>query len=474
MSNACKGCDECRKSRKKNPRTVCGSGSEFCFGPYEVRSTPMTQNTKHILVDQNIGLMDKVIESSNLRNALKRVESNKGAPGIDNMEVSELRSYLMTDWKRLKQELLEGTYRPAPVRRVEIPKQGGGVRQLGIPTVLDRFIQQAIQQVLTPIFEPQFSEFSYGFRPGKGARKAVFQAQKAIQSGRKVVVDIDLEKFFDRVNHDILMSKLATHVHDKRICLLIRRYLQSGVMLNGCCMRTDEGTPQGGPISPLLANIMLNDLDKELTKRGHTFARYADDFNIYVKSMRAGRRVYASISNFLQERLKLKVNVMKSAVDRPWKRNFLGFSVTTHLQNKLRIAPKTIERFKGRIRKLTCRSRSISMKERLTKLNAYLLGWSGYFGIAETKSVFQALDEWIRRRLRMCLLKQWKRCRTRIRKLIALGSSKESAECVAYSRKRYWRTSISPHLSKTLSNAYWRKQGLIALVDRYYDLSVSA
>jgi RNA-directed DNA polymerase len=348
------------------------------------------------------------------------------------------------------------------------------VRLLGIPTVLDRFIQQAIQQVLTPIFEPQFSQFSYGCRPGKGARKAVRQAQRFIQSGKRIVVDIDLEKFFDRVNHDILMSKVAEHVHDKRIHKLIRKYLQAGVMLNGCCVRTEEGTPQGGPISPLLANIMLNDLDKELTRRGHLFVRYADDCNIYVESKRAGQRVYASIGKFIQERLKLKVNEGKSAVDLPWKRSFLGFSVTMCWQTKLRISPKTRERFKEHVRRLTSRSRSMSMKERLEKLNAYLLGWSGYFGIAETKSIFQEFDEWIRRRLRMCLLKQWKRCKTKLRNLVALGIPEKWAGCIAFSRKRYWRLANTPQVSKALGLAYWRNQGLITLVDRYYEMSVSS
>jgi len=449
-----------------------GRGSELCLGLHEVQSMLMTQVTKHILANQNISLMEKVVEHYNLKKALERVESNKGAPGVDKMEVNELRPYLKEHWASIKQELLEGTYRPTSVRRVEIPKPDGGVRQLGIPTVLDRFIQQAIQQVLTPIFEPQFSQFSYGFRPGKGARKAVRQSQAFVRSGKGIVVDIDLEKFFDRVNHDILMSKVAEHVHDKRIQRLIRKFLQAGVMLNGCCVRTEEGTPQGGPISPPLANIMLNDLDKELTKRGHTFVRYADDCNIYVKSKRAGQRVYASISRFISDRLKLKVNEVKSAVDCPWKRSFLGFSVTACCQTKLRISNKTRERFKEHIRRLTNRSRSISMKERLEKLNSYLLGWSGYFGIAETKSVFQALDEWIRRRLRMCLLKQWKQCKTKLRNLVALGISEKWAGCVAFSRKRYWRISNTPQINKALGIAYWRKQGLIILVDRYAELLV--
>ena len=410
--------------------------------------------------------MEKVIERSNLKKALERVERNKGAAGIDEMQTSELRQFLKANWEGIKQELLDGTYKPAPVRRVEIPKQDGGVRFLGIPTVLDRFIQQAIQQVLTPIFEPTFSEFSYGFRPGKSARQAVRKAQEYIRSGKRIVVDIDLEKFFDRVNHDLLMSKLMKQVKDKRIHKIIRRYLQAGIMLNGCCVASEEGTPQGGPISPLLANIMLKDLDQELTNRGHAFVRYADDCNIYVKSKRAGQRVYQSVSEFIQKHLKLKVNEEKSAVDYPSKRKFLGFSFTFCKRVKLRVAPKTIEKFKANIRKLIKRSRSVSMQERLEKLNAYLLGWSGYFGIAEAKRVFQDLDEWIRRRLRMCLLKQWKRCKTKLRNLAKLGIPEDWGRCIALSRKKYWRLANTPQINKALGLAYWREQGLISLVDR--------
>ena len=426
----------------------------------------MTQIENHISTNFNDCLMEKVVEHYNLKKALERVESNKGAAGIDGMQTCELRQFLKANWTNTKQELLDGTYKPAPVRRFEIPKPDGGVRMLGIPTVLDRFIQQAIQQVLTAIFEPTFSQFSYGFRSGKSARQAVRQAQSYIRSGKRIVVDIDLEKFFDSVNHDLLMSKLAKQINDKRVLKTIRRYLQSGVMLNGCCVATEEGTPQGGPISPLLANIMLNDLDQELTKRGHAFVRYADDCNIYVKSRRAGQRVYASIGKFIQEHLKLKVNEEKSAVDYPCNRKFLGFSFTLCERVKLRIAPKTKEKFKANIRKLTSRRRSISMKKRLEKLNAYLLGWSGYFGIAEAKRVFQDLDEWIRRRLRMCSLKQWKHCKTKLRKLAKLGIPEDWGCKIAFSRKKYWRLANTPQINKALGLAYWREQGLISLVDR--------
>lgn len=417
--------------------------------------------------------MEKVVAASNLKKALKQVESNKGSGGVDNMQVDELRPYLKENWHIIKQQLLDATYKPAPVRRVEIPKPDGGVRELGIPTVLDRFIQQAIQQVLTPIFEPLFSKCSYGFRPGKSARQAVRKAQEYIRGGKNIVVDIDLEKFFDRVNHDVLMTKVAKQVNDKRIHKIIRRYLQAGAMLNGCCVRTEEGTPQGGPISPLLSNIMLNDLDHELTQRGHAFARYADDCNIYVSSKRAGQRVYASITKFIEERLKLKVNEQKSAVDYPSKRKFLGFSFTGGTEVKLRIAHKTKTKFKEKIRKLTNRNWSVSMEERLEKLNAYLLGWIGYFGIAQTKTVFQELDEWIRRKLRTCMLKQWKKCATKLRKLVGLGIDKGWAENIAFSRKGYWRLANTPQVNKALGLAYWQEQGLVSLVDRYFEMLMS-
>jgi len=434
----------------------------------------MTQMNHHILANHSNNLMEKVVERDNLERALKQVKSNKGASGVDKMTVDELTPFLQQHWPRIKQDLLEGTYKPAPVRRFEIPKPDGGVRQLGIPTVLDRFIQQAIQQILTPIFEPTFSNFSYGFRPGKSARQAVRQAQCYIQSGKKIVVDIDLEKFFDSVNHDVLMMKIVKRVADKRIHQIIRKYLQVGVMLNGCCVATEEGTPQGGPISPLLSNIMLNDLDQELAQRGHSFVRYADDCNIYVATKRAGQRVYASVAKFISKRLKLKVNEQKSAVDHPSRRKFLGFSFTQCWEVKLRIAPKTKQKFKDKIRQITNRNWGISMEERLKKLNSYLMGWSGYFGIIQTKSVLQELDEWIRRRLRACLLKQWKKCKTKLTNLVALGIPEKWAGCIAFSRKQYWRLANSPQINKALGLAYWREQGLVRLVDRYYDMLVKA
>jgi RNA-directed DNA polymerase len=327
-------------------------------------------------------LMEQVLEKANLKRAYNRVKQNKGAPGMDGVTVEDLQQYLWDNWGRIKMELLNGIYKPQPVRRVEIPKADGGVRLLGIPTVIDRLIQQAVSQVLTPIFDPIFSPFSYGFRPGRGAHMAVKQAQQYIKQGYRHVVDMDLEKFFDKVNHDILMSKVAKKIGDKRILRLIRRYLQSGAMINGCCVRTEEGTPQGGPLSPLLANIMLHELDEELMKREHRFVRYADDCNVYVKSKRAGIRVLESVKKLVEKRLKLKVNQEKSAADRPWKRKILGFSFTSAKVAAIRLADKTRERFKNKIREITRRARGQSLAERIEKLNTYLKGWVGYFYVA--------------------------------------------------------------------------------------------
>lgn len=439
-------------------------------GIEEVPSSSPAQTTELTReVDAN-HLMEQVVERNNLLQALHRVERNKGAAGVDGMATKSLRSFLLHNWSRLREELLNGTYKPLPVRRVEIPKPDGGKRLLGIPTVIDRLIQQALLQMLTPIFDPKFSPMSFGFRPGRSAHHAVKTAQMFIRQGFRHVVEMDLEKFFDRVNHDILMSKLAKRIADKRILRLIRGYLQAGIMINGCCVVSEEGTPQGGPLSPLLANIMLDDLDKELTRRGHRFVRYADDCNIYVKSHRAGERVLESVTQFVEKRLKLKVNKGKSAVDRPWKRKFLGFSFTHHKDSRLRLAPKTIERFKDNVRILTSRSKSQSMEKRLQMLNTYLQGWSGYFRVAETRSIFQSLDEWTRRRLRMCLLKQWKKPRTKRQNLINLGISKDWASLISGSRKGYWRLSNSPQLNKALGLAYWREQGLKSLVERFDSL----
>ncbi len=414
-------------------------------------------------------LMERVIARSNMLLALKRVKDNKGAPGVDGVTVEQLDQYCRDHWLRIKEELLAGTYKPQPVRRVEIPKPDGGTRNLGIPTVIDRLIQQALHQELTPIFEPIFSEYSYGFRPNRSAHDAVRQARRYAEEGYEWVVDIDLEKFFDRANHDMLMARVAREVTDKRVLKTIRRYLQSGVMINGVVVRSEEGTPQGGPLSPLLSNILLTDLDRELEKRGHRFARYADDCNIYVRSQRAGERVMEGIKTFIETKLKLKVNEAKSAVGKPTKRKFLGFSMFKKGgRTKLRLAPQTKKRLKQKLREMTCRSRSMNMKHRIQIINSYLQGWMGYYALAETPSVFRDIEAWLRRRLRTCLWMQWKRVRTRYRKLRALGLSHGKAMELANSRKGPWR--MSQWLNKVLTNGYWEEQGLESLTKLYQKL----
>lgn len=411
--------------------------------------------------------MEQVLTRENILEALSRVEWNKGSHGVDGMSVSELRPHMMEHWQEIREALLAGTYEPAPVRRVEIPKPNGGKRKLGIPTVQDRFIQQALHQALTPIFDPEFSEFSYGFRPGKQAHQAVRQARSYIREGYGWVIDLDLEKFFDRVNHDKLMHLIGKKDRDGRILHLIRRYLQGGIMENGLVTANREGTPQGGPLSTLLSNIMLDQLDNELERRGIRFVRYADDCMIFVKSRKAGMRVMESITHFIEKKLGLKVNREKTAIDRPWRRDYLGFSFTPCKDVKIRIAKKSVKKFKQRVRELTCRSKSISMGHRIEKLNQYLMGWCGYFSLAETPSVFKALDGWIRRRLRMIVWKQWKRVRTRYRNLVRLGVHPEKAYIWANTRKSYWRISNSPILHKTLGNSYWNNQGLKSLYIKY-------
>ena len=411
--------------------------------------------------------MNQILSRDNLILALKRVERNKGSHGIDEMSVKFLRRHLYDNWDSLRENLRKGTYTPSPVRRVEIPKPSGGVRMLGIPTVTDRFIQQAIAQVLHTIFDPSFSEHSYGFRPNRRGHDAVRKARGFIKEGYRWVIDMDLEKFFDKVNHDKLMGVLAKRIKDKELLRLIRKYLQSGVMINGIVVSSEEGTPQGGPLSPLLSNIILDDLDKELEERGLRFVRYADDCNIYVRTKKAGNRVMNSITTFIEEKLRLKVNKEKSAVDRPWKRKFLGFSFTNGKNPKIRIAKESIMRLKQKIREITSRSKPFPMEVRIEKLNKYLMGWCGYYALAETPSKFEEFDKWIRRRLRMCMWKQWKLPRTKVRKLISLGVPDHKAYEWGNTRKNYWRISKSPILSRTLGNSYWSRLGLKSLYQRY-------
>jgi group II intron reverse transcriptase/maturase len=415
-------------------------------------------------------LLNQILSRENMLQALKRVEQNKGSHGVDMMPVQNLRQHIVENWLSIKEAILKGTYEPMPVRRVEIPKPDGGVRLLGIPTVTDRLIQQAIAQVLSKVYDPTFSENSYGFRPNRSAHDAVRKAKEYIRDGHRWVVDMDLEKFFDKVNHDRLMSTLAKRIQDKPLLKLIRKYLQSGVMINGVVSSTLEGTPQGGPLSPLLSNIVLDELDKELERRGHKFVRYADDCNIYVKSKRAGLRTMANIQRFIEGKLRLKVNEKKSAVDRPWKRKFLGFSFTSHKEPKVRIAKESLKRMKNKVREITSRKMPYPMEYRIQKLNQYLMGWCGYFALADTKSIFLELDKWIRRRLRMCLWKNWKKPKTKIRNLIQLGVPQWQAYEWGNTRKSYWRISNSPILHRTLGNSYWRNQGLKSLEARYEDL----
>jgi len=406
-------------------------------------------------------LMEEVCERENLKQALKRVKANKGAPGVDGMTVHALPAYLREHWPTIRASLLEGTYQPQPVRRAEIPKpDGGGVRKLGIPSALDRLVQQAVLQVLQRQWDPTFSDSSYGFRPERSAHQAVARAQGYIQAGHGWVVDLDLAQFFDRVNHDILMSRVASRISDKRMLKLIRAFLTAGVLENGLVGATEEGTPQGGPLSPLLSNLMLDDLDKLLEQRGLRFVRYADDCNVYVRSERAGQRVMAGLKAFLTKKLKLKVNEAKSAVAPPHTRKFLGFTFSNREQVKRRIAPKALTRFKERIRELTERTRGVSVDQMIGTLKRYLTGWRGYFGFCETPSVLKRLDEWIRRRIRCFFWKQWKRGRTRFKELTARGVSRDLAAQTVGSPHNAWRLSCSPALGLALPNRYLRSLGL--------------
>lgn len=419
-------------------------------------------------------LMERILSRDNMLMALKRVVKNKGSHGVDGMKVDELRPFLKQNWLSIKDSILKGTYRPSAVRRVEIPKPDGGIRLLGIPTVLDRLIQQAMAQVLTNIFDPSFSDNSFGFRPGRSAHDAVLKAKEYMNQGYKYVVDMDLEKFFDKVNHDILMNRISKRIEDKRVLKLTRLYLQSGIMLNGIVVRSEEGTPQGGPLSPLLANILLDDLDKELENRGHKFCRYADDCNIFVKSERAGQRVMESITSFLEKKLKLKVNKEKSAVDRPTRRKFLGFSFYNIWgKYNIRIHEKSIKRFKDKVRDITSRSYSISIEERIRRLNQIITGWVNYFSIAKAKGIMQGFDEWIRRRLRMCIWKQWKKPKTKCKNLILLGVPKHKAYEWGNTRKGYWRIAHSPILSRSLTNKYFESISYQSLSARYQKMQLT-
>ena len=413
-------------------------------------------------------LMDAVVERGNMTAAYKRVVGNKGAAGVDGMPVDELKPHLNRVWSRVKEDLLAGRFEPAPVRVVEIPKPGGGVRMLGIPTVMDRLVQQALLQVLVPVFDPGFSESSYGFRPGRSAHQAVLQARSHVADGRRWVVDLDLEKFFDRVNHDVLMSRVARRVEDKRVLKLIRRFLQSGMMAGGVVSARREGTPQGGPLSPLLSNVLLDDLDKELERRGHAFCRYADDVNVYVRSKAAGERVLASLTRFLGKGLRLSVNAGKSAVDRPWKRSFLGYSMTWHKKPRLRVAKESERRLRAKLRAAFRAGKGRNLRRFIESLRPVLVGWVNYFRLAEVKRVFEDLDGWMRRRLRCVIWRQWKRPATRQRNLMRRGLSQERAWRSAGNGRGPWWNAGASHMNAAFPRSYFDRLGLVSLLNQFH------
>jgi RNA-directed DNA polymerase len=410
-------------------------------------------------------LMDAVIERGNLKLAYQRVVENKGAAGVDGIGIAEFKDHLKRHWPTIKAKLLAGEYIPQPVRRVDIPKPQGGIRTLGIPTATDRLIQQALHQVLSPIFEVQFSESSYGFRPGRNAHQAVKAAQKYVAAGRRVVVDMDLEKFFDRVNHDLLMGKLSKKIDDGRVLCLIRRYLEAGMMAEGIVSPRIEGTPQGGPLSPLLSNILLTELDRELERRGHAFCRYADDCNIYVRSQQAGERVMASLTRFLADTLKLTVNVAKSAVAAPKERKFLGYSLTWHQAPRLRIAPASYQRLEGKIREVLKGARGRSLTAVIAELNPILRGWVAYFRLTETKKALEELDGWIRRKLRCILWRQWKRPSTRATNLMKAGLTEARAWRSACNQRGPWWNSGASHMNAAFPKSFFDRLGLVSLLD---------
>jgi RNA-directed DNA polymerase len=418
-------------------------------------------------------LMDKVMERANLIRAYKRVKANKGAPGVDGITVDELGPYLKAHWPRLREGLRTGVYEPTSILAVDIDKHGGGTRRLGIPTVVDRFIQQAILQVLSPIFDATFSEASYGYRSGRSAQQAVEAGRQHVEAGFRWVVDLDIEKFFDRVNHDILMSRVAKRIGDKVLLKLLRRYLEAGMMVNGVVLPREEGTPQGGPLSPLLSNILLDELDKELERRGHRHCRYADDCNVYVRSRKAGERVMQSLEEFLAKRLRLKVNRHKSQVARPWKRKFLGYSMTFEKKPRLTVAPESIIRAKGDLRQLCREGRGRSLAKVIEDVNRFTRGWLQHYRLAQTTGVFEEFDVWIRRRLRCLLWRQWKQPHTRAKKMIKLGLEKERAWKSAMNGRGAWWNAGASHMNASITTAWLTAQGLQTLENQRRCFAVS-
>jgi len=451
-----------QESRVQLPKAA---GGEFGRNP-EGSTDGVTHPTSgsEELIHNDLELMERLVERPNMIQAYRRVKSNGGAAGTDGITVEQLQGYLQENWLSIKEELLSGTYQPRPVRRAEIPKPKGGARKLGIPTVVDRMIQQALTQVLTPIFEPTFSENSFGFRPGRSAHQAIMKSKEYIREGKRWVVDMDLEKFFDKVNHDILMERVRRKIQDKRVLTLIRRFLKAGIMEEGITRVNEEGTPQGGPLSPLLSNIMLADLDRELERRGHSFCRYADDCNIFVSSEKAGLRVLNSIEKYLWKKLKLSVNREKSAVDRPWRRRFLGFSFTSRRSGQSRVHKDSIDKLRAKVKELCRIGRGWNIKTFIvTKMNPVLRGWIGYFKHADTSTYAKALDTWIRRRMRVLLWRQWSTAKTRKRKLASRGVDKVWSHSLANCSKGPWRISGYSTIYESLPPGYFEELGLVSL-----------
>lgn len=457
---------ESRIEKSERPRDTT---ARSCRCPGSERQ-PVTA-TEELIGSQPSLLMEEVLRKENLIRALKRVRANKGAPGVDGMTVHALGKHLREHWTSIRQQLLSSSYKPQPVRVVEIPKPTGEMRMLGIPTVLDRFIQQAVLQVIGPIFDAGFSESSYGFRPGRSALQAVEQARKYMADGRRWVVDLDLEKFFDRVNHDILMSRVARKIEDKRLLKLIRRFLEAGLMTDGVVSPRTAGTPQGGPLSPLLSNVLLDDFDKELERRGHYFCRYADDCNVYVRSEKAGVRVMESVTSFLERKLKLKVNRRKSAVGRPWKRKFLGYTVTVNKQPRLKPAPESVKRAKAKIRQIARRGRGRNIRRVIEDINLFTRGWFGYFRMSEVKQTFHVLDQWIRHRLRKILWLQWKTPRNRAKMLRRFGAWPEMVKQATSNGRGPWWNACASHMHAAITNERLFEWGLLSLLEMQRRLS---
>ena len=451
------------RPEKAERRPKAGSGTAE---GRDAESIAVTARGEHSS-DGTMMQMEQALRRENLMLALKRVVRNGGAPGVDGMTVDELGDYCRQHWPRIREELLGDRYKPMPVRKVEIPKLGGGVRTLGIPSVLDRLIQQALLQVLQPRWDATFSEASYGFRPNRSAHQAVLRARDHIADGYRWVVDLDIERFFDRVNHDLLMARVARRVEDKRVLRLIRRYLQAGMMQGGLVSPRSEGTPQGGPLSPLLSNLLLDELDKELERRGHRFVRYADDCNVYVKSKAAGERVMASLETFLSERLRLKINRDKSAVDRPWKRSFLSYTVTRDMKPKLAIAAKAVMRLRSNLRQVFRRGRGRSIARVIAEMTPVLRGWVVYFRLSQVRIRLEELDKWLRHRLRCILWRQWKRPWTRLRELVRRGLDRDHAARCAFNGRGSWWNAGAPHMNLAVPTSWLRRQGLLSLLDEH-------